>query len=159
MEDQRTAWVHPGRITSITTGPGGGYLLVIWSTKAAFAARDLDRLEVVRDLKPLGTLPYDETGEVYYSVELELLLDYVETGAGVMLEIDEQDETIIQLYPDALCQEGPYLPYELYLVCPVQRQGTWFRRRDTSVYECACGAIWDVAPEDGEDTDGLMGRP
>ena len=88
---------------------------------------------MVRDLKPLGTLPYDETGEAYCSVELELLLDYVETGAGVMLEIDEQDETIIQLYPDALCQEGPYPPYELYLVCPVQHQGTWFRRRDTSV--------------------------
>ena len=78
---------------------------------------------MVRDLTPLRTLTYDDTGEVYLSLELEHLPDYVETGAPVMVEVDEHDENVMHLYPDALCQEEPILPYELQLFCPVEREG------------------------------------
>ncbi len=149
------SWVHPGRVTSISTGPGGGYLLVVWSTRATFAVRDLEQIEVVRDLTPLRTLTYDDTGEVYLSLELEHLPDYVETGAPVMVEVDEHNENVMHLYPDALCQEEPILLYELQLFCPVEREGRRFQRRDGSVYECTCGAAWDVASEDEEEMDSL----
>ena len=159
VEEQQTGWVQAGRIMRIDAAPGGGYLVMIWSTRAEFAARNLGHLEVLHGLRPRQTLSYDDTGEVYYAVEMTYLPDFVETGAPVMLRVDEQDGSAMDLYPDALCQEGPYLPYELHLVCPLEHQGRWLRRRDHSVYECACGAIWDVAPEDGEEPDDIWVLP
>ena len=71
-----------------------------------------------------------------------------------MVGVDEQDENAIHLHPDALYQE-PYLPNEMFLLCPVEQQGRWCRQGDEAVYECPCGAVWDVAPEDGQDGGGL----
>ena len=69
-----------------------------------------------------------------------------------MVEVDEQDEYAIHLHPDALYQE-PYLPNEMFLFCPVEQQGRWCRQGDEAVYECLCGAVWDVAPEDRQETE------
>ena len=147
VDEQRPAWVQPGRITGIETSPGGRYLVTIRS-----AARNLDQREVVRNLTPLTIISNFDTGLVSYTVELESLPDHMRTGGPVMVEVDEQDEYAIHLHPDALYQE-PYLPNEMFLFRPVEQQGRWCRQGDEAVYECPCGAVWDVAPEDGQETE------
>ena len=47
-----------------------------------------------------------------------------------------------------------YLPGVLFLVCPAERRGSWFRQTgDDSVYECSCGARWNIFPEDRREMD------
>ena len=61
MDEQRPAWVQPGRITGIETSPGGRYLVTIRSATVTFAARNLDQREVVRDLTPLTIISNFDT--------------------------------------------------------------------------------------------------
>lgn len=154
MEEQQPLWVHPGRITNIEPAPGGGYDVTIDSTRVAFAARNLDRRRVIRDLVLRGSISNMDTDEVFYTVEVESLPDQVRTGRPVMIEVneDEEDDPVIHLHPGSLYQEL-YLPTVLHLVCPVEQQSRWFRQtRDDSVYRCPCGETWDVLPEDLQET-------
>ena len=154
VEEQRPVWVQPARITGIVMRSGGGYLVTIRSTTVRFAARNLNQREVVRDLTRLIIMSNEDTDLVYYTVELESLPDHVQIGNPVMVEVDEEDDHVIHLHPDALYQE-PYLPDDMYLYCPVEHEGRWRRQGDEAVYECPCGAIWDISPEEGKEKDGI----
>ena len=127
--------------------PGGRCSVSVDSTTVTFAARNLDQQGVIRDLTLWPIISNMDTGEVYYTVELESVPDHVRIGRPVLVEVDQEDDHVIHLHPGALYQEL-YLPHLLYLVCPEERRGQWCRQKDNSVYECPCGARWDVFPED-----------
>ena len=155
MQEQQPVWVHPGRITGIEPSSGRGYRVTIDSTKVTASVRDLDEQKVIGDLSLSASISNLDTDEIQYTLEMESLPDQVRMGRPVMVEVneDEDDGPVIRLHPGALYQELN-LPGVLYLVCPVENQGRWFRQtHDDSVYECSCGSTWDVFPEDGEDAD------
>ena len=144
--------VHPGRITAIEPAPGGAYSVTIDSTTVSFAARNLDQRGVIRDLTLWTIISNMDTGEVYYTVRLESLPVHVRTGRRALVEMDEEDDHVIHLHPGALYQEL-YPPGILFLVCPAEPRSRWFRQKEYSVYECPCGARWDIFPEDPEVAD------
>ena len=143
MEEQSATWIHPGRITDIEATRQGRRRVTIDCGGVTFAARGLEGREAIRDLVLQGRISNVDTGEEIYVVELEALPEYVRVGMAVMVQVDEEDEFVIHLYPDALYRE-PDLPPVMRLVCPEEQRGRWFRLVEGSVYECRCGVRWDV---------------
>ena len=96
-----------------------------------------------------------DTDEGYYTVRLESLPVHVRIGRPAIVEMDEEDDHVIHLHPGALYQKL-YLPGVLFLACPAERRGSWFRQTgDDSVYGYPCGARWDIFPEDWQEMDGM----
>ena len=147
MEEQAVTWVRPGRITSIEEMQSGRRLVSIACPGAMFAAVDLGERGVIRDLVLQGGMINHDTGEEVFVVGLDVLPEYVRVGMPVLVQADDEDEFAIHLHPDPLHRE-PYLPSALHLVCPAEQVGRWCSLVEDSVYECPCGATWEVLPEE-----------
>ena len=105
VDEQRPIWVQPGRTTGIEPSPGGRCSVSVDSATVTFAARNLDQQGVIRDLTLSPIISNMDTGEVYYTVELESLPDHVRIGRPVLVEVDQEDDHVIHLYPGALYQK------------------------------------------------------